>query len=140
MPRLVCLDFDGVLHLRRYWKEAIDGPPVPGAIEALIDYQRSLTVAVYSYRSATSDGRRAMINFLYQNGINFDTLQWDDALEAVAGSALGTDLQPIRFPATKPSAGVFIDDRSYPQWNGIFPTVQQLQGFDPWWKQTSGKP
>lgn len=141
MPRLLCLGFDGVLHAYSTWKgpELIDGRPVHGAINALILYQQNFVVAVYSARSAYPQGRKAMMTFLYENGIGFDMIAWNDAFSETKGDALDYDIQPIRFPTTKPPAEVTIDDRSYPPWNGVFPSVDELLNFHPWWQGSSGQ-
>lgn len=34
----------------------------------------------------------------------------------------------------KPPALMVIDDRSWPPWDGQFPSIQQIRNFKPWWK------
>ena len=140
MPRAVCLDFDGVIHLFQgdYTTEP-KGPVVPGAIEALTEYQKHFVVCVFGTRSATSSGRQGMIKFLLHNGLSLDIIEPMDGSAELHGHMIRSRLQPIRFPFTKPTAGIFIDDRSWPMWDGRFPTVQELTDFQPWWSTRKDK-
>ncbi len=116
--KIVCLDFDGVLHAYTSgWKGAdnIPDPPVPGAIEwltALVDDPR-FEVHIYSSRSADPDAQVAMLNWLLNHGMD-DSHAWK-----------------IRFPDSKPPAFVTIDDRGW-RFDGTFPDLDTLASFKTW--------
>jgi hypothetical protein len=123
MPRrkILCLDFDGVLHsYTSGWKGAtvIPDEPVPGAIEFLRDAVRRFEVHIYSSRSGQSGGILAMRQWL--------AWQIDDADYYW--------LSEIKWPVTKPPAHVTIDDRAL-TFTGEWPSMEDLQSFKPWNKR-----
>lgn len=119
--RTLLIDFDGVIHNNKgTWlgPRIITGMPVFGAIEWLEDIILSnvFDVAIYSSRSQCVGGRKAMIQWLMNHDLN----------------PVYIDL--ISFPSTKPPAFITIDDRSI-QFNGHFPTYDEIDTFKPWNKQ-----
>lgn len=123
---ILCLDFDGVIHAYTSgWQgmSIIADPPVPGAIEFIERALEHFTVAIYSSRSRSFRGRRAMKRWL------------EERVEEYHGGAdTYTDdfLLMIKWPWFKPSAFVTIDDRAIP-FNGTFPTIESLRFFRPWY-------
>ena len=112
---ILCLDFDGVLHLYSSgWNGAacIPDPPVPGAMAFLVEAVEHFQVAVFSARSGQQGGLLAMKDWLreqltthFQNGPLADDL-----------------LARIDFPTRKPAAFVTLDDRAL-TFSGTFPPV-----------------
>ena len=126
--KILCVDFDGVLHsYKSGWKgpRIIPDPPVPGAIAWLMDmspYPESLghmvpdagyEIHIYSSRSKHWGGRRAMKKWLVKHGLPPEFLE------------------VIKFPTKKPAAYLTIDDRAI-CFKGTFPTKQQMDEFKPW--------
>jgi hypothetical protein len=132
--KIICLDFDGVLHsYKSGWKGArnIPDPPVEGAIEWLLELVGTqpenlcamapparLDVCIYSSRSKSFGGRRAMKKWLIRHGV--DSGYFADKL--------------IRFPVVKPAAWLTIDDRAI-CFDGNFPTIEEIENFVPWYKK-----
>jgi hypothetical protein len=113
---ILCLDFDGVLH--RYdsgWKGAsvIPDPPVPGAMDFIEEAIRHFDVHIYSSRSSQYDGIKAMKEYIRHHS--------------------GSEVLPlmIKWPTTKPSAFVTIDDRAL-TFTGTWPSMETLKNFKPW--------
>jgi hypothetical protein len=115
----ICVDFDGVLHsYTSPWAGAtvITDAPVPRAVEWLKSVQEHYDVAIFSSRSHVPGGIDAMRQWLVGHGLD----------EAV--------LERISFPQEKPPARVYIDDRAW-RFEGAFPTVSELESFEPWNKR-----
>lgn len=118
--KTVCLDFDGVIHSYiSGWlpdvTELVD-PPVEGAfkfIETLLE--AGYDVAVHSSRSHKEGGIEAMKKWFLKHGMEEEIFN------------------QINFPAFKPPAILYIDDRGY-QFDGKFPTVEYIDEFKPWYK------
>jgi len=116
--KIILVDFDGVLHsYQSGWQgaEIVADPPVPGAIEwleAMVDF--GFDVRIYSSRSHQAGGIQAMQAWLISHGLP------------------SAKLHSISFPSVKP-AGAFltIDDRAI-QFNGIFPSVSEIDTYVPW--------
>ena len=120
--KLICLDFDGVLHsYTSGWQGAdvISDPPVPGAMDALAAYTDRFRVAVYSSRSSSFEGVEAMKAWVLRH-----LEEWDDWLAQSV-------IDRIEWPLTKPPALVTIDDRAV-TFDGRWPTVERLAAFQPW--------
>lgn len=86
--KTLCIDFDGVLHsYTSGWKGArnIPDPPVPGAMEWLIELivADDIEVCIYSSRSKQWGGRRAMKRWLRQHF----TRQFEKAIHLVNAGA-----------------------------------------------------
>lgn len=119
--KILCIDFDGVLHsYTSGWQGAdvVADPPVPGAIEWLKELVHSFKyhVNIYSSRSRQEGGIQAMANWLFENGIDRDTMNL------------------LRWPIEKPAAYLTIDDRAI-CFNGIFPSQDEIDNFKPWNKK-----
>lgn len=139
---LVCLDFDGVIHsYDSGWKGAsvIPDKPVPGAIEAILNYlDAGFRVAISSTRSKNIFGRRAMKRYVgnaiaeyWHSGGNNKIYEaececWGDAYDLAYSR--------IEWPWFKPSAFIHIDDRAI-TFSGIWPSPQELKAFKPWNKR-----
>ena len=127
--KILCLDFDGVIHsYKSGWKgpRTIPDPPTEGAIQALLEYMDHFKVMIYSSRSNYWFGRRAMQRWLLvhlmQAGLN------DYEARKV--------IDEIGWPRHKPPAYVTLDDRAL-QFKGEWPTVGRLNRFQPWYRQVN---
>jgi hypothetical protein len=132
---IICVDFDGVIHsYKSGWQgiSVIPDPPVPGAIKWLeehlpipdclgmweSDEYKGPVVQIYSSRSKSWFGRRAMKKWLIKHGLHPAYIR--DGI--------------LKFPIKKPSAFLTIDDRAI-CFNGTFPTTQEMISFKPWNKK-----
>ena len=126
--KILSLDFDGVIHsYTSGWSGAaeIKDLPVPGAIEFItyaVDY---FEVNIFSTRNAQEGAIPAMQNWLL--------IYLTEYYEGVLDYAKDT-LSKIKFPLEKPPAFVGIDDRII-LFEGIFPSMEELQDFKPWNKR-----
>jgi hypothetical protein len=120
---ILCIDFDGVLHLYiSGWTspaEVRDGP-VPGAMQFLEKVVEYFQVAVYSTRSHQAGGVEAM-----QKWLEYQLKQHFGPLKAASIYA------QIYWPTEKPPAKVTLDDRAI-QFAGVWPSMQYLVNFKPW--------
>lgn len=132
---IICVDFDGVIHsYTSGWKGVgvISDPPVPGAIAWLQDnlpipesiwaaapQHHGPIVVIYSSRSKSWRGRRAMKRYLIENGLPAAYIR-----EGI-----------LKFPIFKPAAYLTIDDRAV-CFTGEFPSKAEMLGFKPWYKRT----
>ena len=119
------IDFDGVLHsYTSGWQgaEVVADPPVPGAIEFLLEAVEFFDVCIYSSRTREPGGTAAMSNWLRQH----------DG-PTIKGRTIGNQLAEnhIRFPLEKPAAFLTIDDRCI-CFAGVWPTMQAMLNFRPW--------
>lgn len=131
--RLLCLDFDGVLHsYTSGWQGAgvVRDPPVPGAMQflgAVFEDQR-FNVAIYSSRSKNLLGRYAMkrwlsLNLLLAFGNRASPRSWD---------LLADDIYDwVQWPWFKPAAFVTLDDRAM-RFRGSWPALATLDTFEPY--------
>jgi len=136
MPKILCLDFDGVIHsYKSGWKGArnIPDPPVNGAIEWMETFiMRYCTppdsvcamapdgeweLHIFSSRSRYLFAKKAMKKWLVQHGMD------------------KRFLEVIKFPTRKPPATLLIDDRAM-QFNGEFPMYHDILLFEPWNKRS----
>jgi hypothetical protein len=124
MKRILCLDFDGVVHsYTSGWKgpRVIPDPIMPGALtfmEHMLCHEWD--VCIHSSRSGYWGGRRAMRTWLKGEA---GALWYDN---------LGTPgIECVRFPLFKPPATVTIDDRAL-QFVGRWPDEMELCDFKPW--------
>lgn len=130
---IICVDFDGVIHsYTSGWKgvSVISDDPVPGAIEFLLRNlplpdRQGVTgphtgpiVQIYSSRSKSWFGRRAMKKWLIKHGLPREYIT--DGI--------------LKFPTKKPAAFLTIDDRAI-CFNGTFPSKAEMMSFKPWNKQ-----
>jgi hypothetical protein len=116
--KVVCLDFDGVLHsYTSPWtsSEEIHDGPTPGAFEfvgSAID--AGYTVVVQSARANSPEGKTAIEAWMREHG-------------AEAWMQEGR----VRVTNQKPGASVYIDDRGF-RFSGTFPTVDEIESLHPW--------
>lgn len=130
---IICVDFDGVIHSYvSGWQgvSVIPDPPVEGAIEWLMAHlpvpdalglsapYKGPEVVIYSSRSKSWRGRRAMKKWLIANGLPHWYI---------------TD-KILKFPIKKPAAFLTIDDRAI-CFDGTFPTADQMMKFKPWYRR-----
>lgn len=133
MAKLVCVDFDGVIHsYESGWEGAhvISDPPVPGAIEGLVALIKAgYQVRIFSARSSQKGGIEAMQKWLIEQyrkmpprwRMNHKSPEWF--------------IGEIGFPKSKPPAFVTIDDRAITfdgHWTRVLDTVDN---FVPWNKK-----
>jgi hypothetical protein len=119
--KIICVDFDGVLHsYTSGWQgeDVISDPPVENAIWWLQDQlyrsiNQGFEIAIYSSRSKTKAGIQAMKNWLTKHGLS------------------DFYLDRITFPTQKPAAFLTIDDRAI-CFTGTFPTTEEMLTFKPW--------
>ena len=153
MKPILCLDFDGVLHsYTSGWKGAsvIPDPPVPGALQFVVEALDHFTVAVHSSRSHQWGGCRAMKrwlrNHLYILGTVRDPVPrwWRDRIARSSFAEPWNDevdwaaklvVKEIRWPLFKPPAMVSLDDRAL-TFTGEWPELDDLKAFKPWNKRT----
>lgn len=117
--KTVAVDFDGVIHsYTSGWKGhmTIPDPPVPGAFEWLAEAVQRFEVAIYSTRFANAESMIAVREWLHTHGLPVEVIE---ALTLSAG---------------KPPAVLYIDDRGH-HFTGIFPTLDEIDAFQPWNKQ-----
>jgi len=126
--KTLCLDFDGVIHsYTSGWKgpAEIPDPPVPGALQFIIEALSVFDIHILSSRSAYKVGVPAMQQWLIE------------AFKATGHSqhfAEDIALTRIKWPTTKPPAHVTIDDRAL-TFTGEWPSIDYLLNFKPWNKQ-----
>ena len=129
---IICVDFDGVIHsYKSGWQGVgnIPDPPVKGAIEwlekhlpipdavcAMAPKHTGPTVQIYSSRSKSWRGRRAMKKWLVKNGLHPSYI---------------TD-NILKFPIKKPPAFLTIDDRAI-CFDGTFPSTEEMMSFKTWY-------
>lgn len=114
--RRLCIDFDGVLHsYTSPWAGAttIPDPAVPGAIEFLRRALERFNLSIFSVRNEAEGGPEAMRTWFIGEGLT--TLE--------TGS--------LEFPTHKPQAHIYLDDRGW-QFNGTFPSLDEIEAFKPW--------
>jgi len=128
---IICVDFDGVIHsYTSGWKgvSVISDDPVPGAIDWLQEHlpvpdaicafapkHEGPIVQIYSSRSKSWFGRRAMKKWLIKHGLP-QCYIYDNIL---------------KFPTKKSAAFLTIDDRAI-CFYGEFPSKEQMISFIPW--------
>ena len=147
----ICFDFDGVLHSYTSGWQGIDvipDAPVTGAVPMLYHYLESFSLAIFSARSSQPEGRRAMKDWLTKHDEAFrqepdgeptcypvvargipSPDNWNAVFEK------GMLVERIQFPAVKPAAQVYVDDRAY-RFTGAWPSVDMLDTASiPWYRE-----
>lgn len=125
MKKILCLDFDGVIHsYSSGWQGAdvIRDAPVDGAMKFIWDAADHFTVAIFSSRSNQSGGLPAMRSYLERNFRDYWHLHRTEADHKLAA---------IEWPKEKPPAFVTIDDRAM-TFDGVWPSIDTLLAFRPW--------
>jgi hypothetical protein len=153
---ILCVDFDGVIHsYSSGWKGAavIPDAPVPGALEAIVRLTDDFDVAIFSARSNSLGGRRAMKRWLKSQlkalAPDWETTPewwrrriaetafadpWDDEVWWATNLVMGK----IKWPWFKPSAVMTIDDRALTfngDWSDQAYTAKGIRMFKPWNKR-----
>ena len=129
MRKLICLDFDGVVHsYTSGWKgpRSIPDPPVDGALEWIeMMLNSGFDVSILSSRGRYFGGRWAMKRWLHAwCGPSPDgPCPWDGGIAA--------GLSMVQFPRAKPPAHISVDDRGL-NFAGVFPTREEVEAFTPW--------
>lgn len=135
--KIICVDFDGVLHsYTSGWQGAAVAadPPVPGAMAWLtqMSEDQRFEVHIYSSRSKEPKGIMTMMEWL---------TVWltKHAMEGGYGQtdAMGWAVKVVNrlaFSSTKPAAHLAIDDRAF-CFEGAFPTPESIASFRPWNKR-----
>lgn len=113
--KTICFDFDGVIHSYQQKftiPEAIPDPPVAGAFDFIQEcLDGGFCVAVFSTRSKTESGLKAMVQWFVDNGFK--------------------NTHHLIFPTDKPMAVLYIDDRAF-EFRGVFPRLEWVNKFKPW--------
>lgn len=159
--RIICVDFDGVLHsYTSGWQgpRTIPDPPIPGALEWLLSLIKNDGVrpVIYSSRSKAWGGRRAMRRWLFDHyveawhrlintpgGGNTIGSPWDVLVSDTPGwnPCLGTDGEEARRWArcvlrrltfpTKKPAAFLTVDDRAWCFRGEYPSAEQIRSFQP---------
>lgn len=122
---ILCLDFDGVIHsYESGWKgiDTVADGPTDGAMAFIAAAQEWFTVAVYSSRSGSDQGRKPMKEWMRAQLLSH--FEGDRAKAETVAMA-------IMWPETKPPAMVSLDDRGW-QFTGVWPDMSLLRSFKPW--------
>lgn len=132
MKPILCLDFDGVVHLYSSgWQGAatITDGPVPGVFDFIEKAMEHFTVAVFSSRSHQEGGIYAMKTWLLLLW-GLDLLERGESDYAARAVTLSREIQ---WPIEKPPAFLSIDDRAVcfgGLWSAYNPA--ELLKFKPW--------
>ena len=148
--RILCIDFDGVLHsYTSGWKgpRNIPDPPVVGAMPFLAECINHFQVCIYSSRSRYIFSRRAMKQWLQTNLETYyceshpdliktalDADPFPDPPEAPWTLMAKDVVRHLKFPNRKPPAHLLIDDRAI-CFNGTWPLIKDIKSFKPWYKR-----
>lgn len=124
MSKILCVDFDGVIHsYNSGWKGIgiISDPPVPGAMQWLVDMHMNpdYEVHIYSARSAEKAGIGAMKLYI------------EICLQEAGFTNPGFVSKGLIFATEKPKAYLTIDDRAI-CFRGTFPSVLEMDNYKPW--------
>ena len=122
MKKILCLDFDGVIHSYVHpWDgpTVIPDPPVEGAFDFIREAMKEFDVQVFSTRSTMPGGIEAMKAWF---------LEWDPT------PSFRPLVFDLKFPTEKPPAFVSLDDRCL-LFEGIWPSIEKLKNFEPWNKR-----
>lgn len=121
MRKILCLDFDGVVHsYASGWHGAdrIDDPPVEGALEFIVAASVRFEVVIHSSRCHQAGGIEAIRLWLWKHAF---------------ASGVGTCgfWATLRIEATKPPAHLTLDDRAV-TFCGTWPDLDDIERFRPW--------
>lgn len=135
---ILCVDFDGVIH--KYvsgWQgiDVISDPPVDGAFDFLKAALEFFEISIYSSRSKEKLGRDAMMMWFIEKGWTEEIVTSADiAMKYPLRDRIGKGIsrpEHLKFPGTKPSAFLTIDDRCR-LFKGEFPKPEDLLNFQTW--------
>lgn len=130
---ILCLDFDGVIHsYSSGWQGAgvCADPPVAGTLEFLHEATKHFSVMIYSSRSKSLAGRRAMKRYMRDHFNVPLTFSPDHRFDFLP--------EELSYPWFKPSAFITIDDRALTfsgEWADYAPAT--LKAFKPWNKRAA---
>lgn len=127
--KILALDFDGVIN--SYESGWINGhpselpdPPVEGALDFIIEAQKTFKVVIFSsrlrYTGVVPSMKVWLRRHMQAEGLRADQIEGCMAL--------------LDFTHEKPPAFVTLDDRAL-TFTGIFPTITTLEAFQPWNKK-----
>lgn len=125
---ILCLDFDGVIHsYTSGWQGAgvCNDPPVAGTLSFLVEAAKCFRIAIYSSRSKSFAGRKAMKQYMQEHFETYLTFSPDHDRDTL--------YEHLEWPWFKPSATITIDDRALTftgDWED-FP-IKKLLTFKPW--------
>lgn len=121
--KTIAVDFDGVINsYASGWSGgALPDPPVPGAFSFLATAVSRFTVVIHSTRAETAEGKVGMWDWFTRHGLP------DHVREALS------------ITHEKPKAIVYLDDRGW-QFDGHFPTLDELDAYEPWNKRSELSP
>ena len=130
--KILCVDFDGVLHsYMTPWQGpgVVPDPPVKGAMEWLLDMDltEDYQVCIYSSRSSYRAGILAMKNWVANWVLHVDQ-------DIYPPENIDRMLNNLVFLNKKPAAYLTIDDRAI-CFRGEFPTVEEMDNFKPWFNK-----
>ena len=152
---IICLDFDGVIHsYTSGWKGAavIPDPPVDGALDFIVGATKEFRVAIFSSRSKSLLGRRAMKAYLYRHLVDWEWQSAEDRWHEMLGvpaewspfthgniddvhrECARRTVKTLLWPWFKPSALITIDDRAL-TFDGEWPSLESIKTFKPWNKK-----
>ena len=147
MKPIISVDFDGVIHsYTSKWTNAktISDPPVKNAIQWMLQALEKYDVAIYSSRSKSISGRKAMKHWLKQWFYHLCYFAEDETLikyvnqfvcmdpwEQEVKYAANRFVKSLKFPWFKPPAIMTIDDRAF-CFKGEFPSLDYIKDFKPW--------
>lgn len=135
--KIICVDFDGVLHSYiNGWQGmgGVEDPPIRGAIQWLYDlvWDKRFEVAIFSSRNKSFFGRRAMKRWLAEMFCEVHNIRPGFGDNPFEIPDEGWDfVKMLKFPWFKPAAHLFIDDRAM-RFKGKFPTLEEIHDFKPW--------
>lgn len=113
---IIVFDFDGVIHsYKSGWMgpSVIPDGPVPGIRESIqLIRESGYKVVVVSTRCATQEGREAVKNWLFRDGITVDAVLKE-----------------------KPPAVCYVDDRAICFDGNANTLFEKIRGFEPWYKK-----
>lgn len=123
---ILCIDFDGVIHsYERGWQDGvIYGSVTPGFWEWAAEAKDHFQLVIYSSRSKSEEGLRAMQEWIYEQ-----FAQWCRN----TGYDFDANPIPVEFVHEKPPAFLTIDDRAIcfdGNWTKLEP--EKLRQFKPW--------
>ena len=118
--KTLCIDFDGVIHSYSKWEGplVISDPPVPGALEFIVEMIKYYRINIFSSRSNHTGAIDAMRGWLK---IHYKEAGYDDL----------SFIDEIDFPTHKPPAHLYIDDRAF-AFQGGWPSLDYIRNFVPW--------
>ncbi len=120
MRKVLCIDFDGVVHSYvSGWQGpgVIPDPPVEGAFDAIREYMKEYDVCILSVRNGYPEGIAAMKKWFVKYGWPAD----------IVGNPKGID-----FALRKPDkTHLIIDDRAF-RFEGKWPALKEVDDFRPW--------